>query len=160
MASFYDEELSLAIVEHNINVFAKLMEHQKIIIDNQSKVNVDDRYLQSLRRTLDWLIWSCDSSRQATFNIIELTYKSLKNYKDYYISNIDKINQSLNNLENKLAITYPDYLGLFSLINEFQTFYSSYIVADKSPIQLSSYYLFWYSYLNSINNKKYISSFG
>ena len=113
------EGISFEAVEHNINIFSQLKENEKIIVDQNGFIKIDNRYLQSLRRKLDW-IWSCESSRQATYKIINETYKSSKNYE----LNSNIIYNSLENLDNKLKIIYPDYICLFQLIDSYKKYYS------------------------------------
>ena len=136
--------ISFAAVEHNINIFCQLKENEKIIINQNDFIAVDNRYLQSLRRKLDWWIWSCESSRQATYKIINETYESLKNYTFYDSLNNNIIHQSLDNLNNKMKIIYPNYISLFQLIDSYKQYYFKNKMIDKiilTPSNMLLYYM-------------------
>ena len=148
--------MELATIEHNIDIFLNIKDYEKIIVHNDNRVDIDGRYFQIIRRRLDWWIWSYDSSRQATYNIIYLTYESLKFYRPYMLSNIDQINQSLNNLFEKFTLTYSNYPRILGLIEQLQIYYN----AQRPPRRLSVFDMpndiAWY-YLLCINNKNRIT---
>jgi hypothetical protein len=97
--------------------------NMKLTINDDSTVSVDDRYFQGFRRTADGWFSSQLSSRRSTYEIINKTYKSLKQYPDYYVTNIFLVQESINNLQTKLPITYPDYRELSDLLLDFHVFY-------------------------------------
>ena len=153
MVESLSEGLTLSLIEHNINVFLQLNEYEKIIIDQNNKVEIDNRYLQSLRRKLDWWIWSCESSRQSTLKIIKETYNSLKNHKDYYYLNLNKIQQSLTNLKEKLSLTYSNYPDIINLINELKTFYNQPVTSNYE--HLPPLYMLYVCFFNINNQTNY-----
>jgi hypothetical protein len=113
--------LSIDIVKHNIDVFKKIKDYEKLSVGQDGKVSVDDRYWQSLRRATDGLLGADqESSRLATYNIIKNTYSSLDNNEQYVKDNRDLIIRSLNNLSTTQIVTYPDYGMLMTLIGRFQ----------------------------------------
>jgi hypothetical protein len=153
------KNLNLKTIEHNITIFLNIKEYEKIIIHNDHQIEIDYRYFQMIRRSFDRWIWSYNSSRQATYDIIQLTYESLKFYQQYITSNIDQIIDSLNNLFLNFQITYPNFRQLSDLIESFQVYYKSQKQSDpdQNPDDVSwsgtSSNLLWYYYLCIDKNK-------
>ena len=112
--------LKLETIKHNLEQFKELLPHQKLMIDDQFAVLVDNRYFQGLRRITDGLVYQLPSSREATYKVIKLTYESLKYYPEYSKHEFNLITQSLENLISQLSITYPDYKQLSELIYSIQ----------------------------------------
>jgi hypothetical protein len=120
--------MELTTVEHNLIIFSKLEPNQKITVDSNNRCRVDSRYLRGFFSKTDWVFGST-SSRHATYDIIKLTYDTLKYHPNAQSINSDLINQSLENLLQKLQVTYqidlPEFCRLSTLIKDFQTFYNN-----------------------------------
>jgi len=131
-------ELSIATIEHNLGVFLKLNQSEKLMFNSDNTADIDQRYFQSFRRRADGWIATIPSSRQSAYDIIKLTYESLKKEKDYCKLNSILIIQSLKNLENKLMTIYTDFTDLSNLLKELTEFFSipeNFSGEDKQPEQ-------------------------
>src|SRR5438477_212994 len=109
-----DKNLQLNIIKDNLVVFLKLISYQKMIIDDDFRATIDERYFQSFRRKADRLISGKPSTRQSTYDVINVTYESLKQHPQYYRDNLVLVSQSIENLSAKLAITYQNYPELLN----------------------------------------------
>ncbi len=118
-------EISLPIIENNLNVFIKLNNMEKLMFNSDFSAAIDYRYFQQIRRSVDWLTSPIPSSRDSAYKIIKITYESVKKYNDYYTNHFQFIISSLCNLKNKMNLIYPDYSELLSMISEFLHFFSN-----------------------------------
>lgn len=117
-------------IEHNLQVFLRLDPYQKLVFTPQYRAEIDTRYFQSVRRATDWWVWSVTSSRQATYNIICLTYDSLKHYPQEQQTHRSLIVDSLTNLLQKMAVVYPTYVEMNQALTSYQAEYRDMVVTD------------------------------
>lgn len=151
-----DVHLPLSIIEHNLTIFNQLGDYQKLIIHKNYTVELDNRYFQSLRRTLDWWIWSYDSSKQSTYQVIHLTFESLKSYQSYYPIHLQYILDTLTHLKNNVQSTYPNYQELKDLLDQLFSFYHCQTTLSEPMQTLSPYYQILYDFANVLKKKKKI----
>ena len=114
-------------IEHNLKIFLTLESHQKLMIDKDKKVYIDNRFYRDCRRTIDRISPfpnQYQSSRDSTYKIIELTYDSI-NWEFRQTHSI-LIKNSLINLSEKLSITYDTPLDLVKL-ETIRTNYETYL---------------------------------
>ena len=122
------DKLQLNIIEHNLQTFQKVNAYQKFVISSDYKADVDERYLQGIRRKADRWVAHLPSSRQSTCDVIRITYDSLKQYPEYCQGNIQLITQSLANLASKFGLTYANYKELSDLISGYITYFNNLMV--------------------------------
>jgi hypothetical protein len=105
--------LTNEICRNNIDVFLVLKNGEKLMINDDFRVDVDARYFSSLRRNLDRLVVGVPTSRETTKSIIDLTYQSVKLYPQM---DTDLVIKSLINLKSEMCKTYTDYPELETMI--------------------------------------------
>ena len=96
------------IAEHNFEILKNLDSFQKLIVDENNKLYIDDRWFPSFRRTYD------GSSRKDILDPIKDTFDSK------YVKSLDfKLKgEILIHIKEIFLDTYPDYEDLNKLISE------------------------------------------
>lgn len=96
--------MNQSIAEHNFQIFTNLEPYQKLIVDSQNKVTIDERWVQSARRTIT------GDSRVDIVEPIEntFTYAIENNFVD--------VEKTLEHLSTTLDVTYPDFEAVQKLI--------------------------------------------
>lgn len=107
--------IPLPIAIDNLKSFIKSQPNQKFTTNSDFSVFIDDRYMQSFRRTTDNLFFgSTPSSKQSTYESIKITYTSIYIFE---YSHRLPILQSLKNLIKCIPITYPESKEILNLLN-------------------------------------------
>jgi hypothetical protein len=91
--------MDLETAEHNLQVLLKLEPYEKLTVDKLGKMNVDPRYLPSVRRTITW------DSRKDILIPFEQTFTALT------LSDEEKV-KALNKIEATFKQTYPAFSKL------------------------------------------------
>lgn len=108
------------MLSRNIHIFSTIKNGEKISVKG-FEANIDSRYFQTLRRKSDF-IYGWDSSREATKNCIIYTYEKIMT-EDVQSISIETIIQSLDNLNDVMIYTYPDFKELHAKIADFTCYF-------------------------------------
>ena len=98
-------ELDYSIVKNNIDILTNLEPYQKLIVDENFNLSIDDRCIQFIRRTV---------TRDSKYDILEpleLTFNSSR------ISDDEKLS-ILKHISETLLITYPEFTEIHNISEE------------------------------------------
>jgi hypothetical protein len=91
-------------LQNNIDIFTILQPDQKLIVDSNGKISIDERWIQGARRTL---------TGDSKIDIIDPIEITLKHAIDNDYEDIEKI---MTHLDEVLSITYPDFTAMKKLL--------------------------------------------
>ena len=95
--------MDMAVAERNIDILKNLLPFEKLIVDEHGNMNVDSRYLQSIRRTIT------RDSKKDILKPLELTFQTLN------IGDEEKM-KVLAHLAAVFSQTYPTFTKLHTLL--------------------------------------------
>jgi hypothetical protein len=100
------------LIFNNLIIFSNLLNYQKVFIDEQYNVHIDDRYGQFFRR------WYTNDTRDDLYIVIKFTFNQAIILFENDNIQYDFIKKSLDNLIYVSKYTYPEYHKLHELLNK------------------------------------------